>query len=194
MATNKIIHQMNESVPDDAFDSIVRREPVPLTSLILTGTGVAVAANATTDVGEIVLNADDESFAVNWPVPLDYNESRDHCKILVLARLTTGDASGGSNIAALDIDEAAFIEAAATASAVTSISDGSSAVDSQEIDDVAVGLYEWDLSGNGMQGMGVLTAEIDCQVTGTAAVTVYGVWIEYLSTVVPYNFADRAAT
>jgi len=180
---SSLMQDIDEVITGNGF---LREKQIPLTACVATG---ASAAALSSNMIVITLDADNESITVPVTIPLDYDESKDAVAVVLTALLTTGDASAGSNIMKLDLDQ--VIRAQLGESAVEDLS-SSVTSDSQSVDDTAIAEYVFDLSGLSLQVGDVLSVEIDATETGTAVATVYAAKILYRSDLAAFNLNDRS--
>ena len=165
----------------------MREKQIPLVACISTG---ASAPALSSNVVVVTFDADDESITLPFQVPLDYDESVDELAVILTALLTTGDLSAATNYITLDLDQVKYVRPGGTA-----VVDLSSDVtgDDQDVDDVTIAQYTWDLSDLGLKPGDVLSIEIDAQETGTAVATIYGAAMRYRSDLAAYDWALREA-
>lgn len=161
MAGANALFEMNQFVSDKPHDRILTERMIERPDLTVD-----------TDTDDVV----------RMLIPRDYNEQRDELKVRLLAELTSG-----STTVALSVGSVTRRRAGA--------SNGSPSVAAQS-QDVASGnpvALEFDLSGNGFQAGDVveLTIAGDGGTGSTDVVTGYGAKMEYGSSLVNYDFADR---
>ena len=167
-------------------DGFLREKQVPLNGCIATGASTAALSSNTI---LITLDDNDESITIPVVVPLDYDESNDALAVVLTALLTTGDASAGTNIITIDLDQ---VKRARIGSSAVDDLTSSVTGDAQSIDDVAIADYVFDLSGLSLRGGDALSVEIDAQETGTAVAVVYAAKILYRSDIVAFDQDDRS--
>ena len=136
----------------------------------------------------IYLQDDNDSVTIQFQVPLDYDETLDELAVTLTALLTTGDLSAATNYITLDLDQVKYVRAGETA-AVDESSNVTS--DAQNVDDVTIAQYTWDLTGLDLKPGDCLSIEIDAQETGTAEAGIYGASVRYRSDLAAYDWDQR---
>lgn len=186
MATRNILHQLENAVTDGGGDGIIVRNPLPLRDFHLQSSGAALTTTLTTNPGwdKVDTNLTVLSWAAgvvveagyHLHIPTDYDQSLDELKIRFRAEM-----AGSTDTPSLDVkawkDSARGTDLNPTKSAALSDTDA---------------WVEVDLSGNDLTDDEGLQLAIFPEAHSTDAVHLLAMEMEYRSTIVPCDFADRS--
>lgn len=184
MATNNILHQLDNAIGDEMGDGILVGKPV-LLSQIEPGANVALAADETNARVLEVTNANDVVGYLTFPVPRDYDESQDSLKVRVLASQKTVSTDDD-----VELDSEVYVKTAGSALGA-------------DLDPAAPGVVlsateqwiEFDVSGNGLTKDDVVNFKLitnGANDTAAEEVLIHAIEVLYRSTVVAYAAANRA--
>lgn len=183
MATNNLLHQLNNTTPEGG-DGIVVRKQIPLAALNLQSS-VAIAADETNAIAVKCEQTVDTLFIQDIVIPSDYDETSDHLKLRVLASqllVSTDDD--------VELDAKAYVKSAGVALG-------------SDLDPTAPGTVlstteqwvEFDLSGNSLVYGNVLHWHLitnGANDTNGEEVLIHAVEIEYKSMIVAFDEDDRS--
>ena len=179
MGPGTFLQHIKDIVTGNGF---LKSRQIPLRGVPLFSTGAALTTTLTTNPGpdKFDTNITGLSWAagkvvkagIDLAIPMDYDESQDHCKLRFRAKM-----AGGTDTATA-LDAVAYHEDAGTTDLDPTISaDLSSTLATVEID----------LSGNAFSAGDAVSVGVFPEAHGTDAVQVYSMELEYRSTLVYFD-------
>ena len=185
MATNNILHQLDNAIGDEMGDGVLVSRPLLLTD-IEAGANVAIVADETNARVLQVTNANDTVGYLTMPIPRDYDETQDELYVRVLASQLTVSTDND-----VELDSELYVKKAGVALG-------------SDLDPTAPGVVlaaaeKWitlDLSGNGLVKDDVANFVLitnGANDTSGEEVQIHAAEVLYRSTIVAYNDDFRTA-